>query len=99
MRIKRTLSLAALSLALTASFSTAAVFADAPTNAPKSHDVSPNLESRPFDEVFYYPVGWGIQKVITNHKTEDGYVGTIIMVSYEIKDGIVAVRYQGTVYK
>ncbi|KKD53496.1 MULTISPECIES: hypothetical protein [Paenibacillus] len=97
MRIKRTLSLAALSLALTASFSTAAVFADAPTNAPKSHDIDITAAVKQVTVINYYNVGDGVPKSISY--SQDGWNGTLVLVSYENANGVIAARYTGNVYK
>lgn len=47
----------------------------------------------------YYPVGFGVPKYLTDYITPDGYVGTLVLVSYHTVDGIVAARYEGTVYR
>ncbi|MCF7755526.1 hypothetical protein KQ941_13825 [Paenibacillus xylanexedens] len=102
MRLSKVLMLTACSFILTTSISSGDVSAatiQPNTSTSVSDVVTPMLESKPFTVVHYYPVGFGVPKYLTDYKTPDGYVGTLVLVSYHTVDGIVAARYDGIVYK
>ncbi|WP_440118272.1 hypothetical protein [Paenibacillus sp. QZ-Y1] len=102
MRLSKVLILTACSFILTTSISSAGVSAadiQPSTGTSVSNVVAAKLESRFESVVFYYPVGFGVPKYLTDHRTIDGYVGTLVLVSYHTVDGIVAARYEGTVYR
>ncbi|MBD8840396.1 MULTISPECIES: hypothetical protein [unclassified Paenibacillus] len=102
MRLSKVLMLTACSFILTTSISSGGVSAatiQPNTSTSVSDVVTPMLESKPFTVVHYYPVGFGVPKYLTDYKTPDGYVGTLVLVSYHTVDGIVAARYDGTVYR
>ncbi|WP_342572439.1 hypothetical protein MKY85_09365 [Paenibacillus sp. FSL R5-0749] len=102
MRLTKVLMLTACSFILTTSISSGGVSAanvQPITSTSVSDVVSPMLESKTFSVVHYYPVGFGVPKYLTDYKTPDGYVGTLVLVSYHTVDGIVAARFEGTVYR
>lgn len=102
MRLSKVLILTACSFILTTSISSAGVSAaniQPNTSTSVSGVVSAMLESKPFYVIHYYPVGFGVPKYLTDYVTPDGYVGTLVLSSYHIVDGIVAARYDGIVYK
>ncbi|MEK4361189.1 hypothetical protein MKX68_01600 [Paenibacillus sp. FSL M8-0212] len=102
MRLSKVIMLTACSFILTTSISSAGVSAatiQPNTSTSVSDVVSPMLESKFFSVVHYYPVGFGVPQYLTDYVTPDGYVGTLVLSSYHIVDGIVAARYEGTVYR
>lgn len=102
LRLSKVLILTACSFILTTSISSAGVSAAdvQPNMSPSaSNVVVADLETRFESRVFYYPVGFGVPKSLPNFKTEDGYIGTLVLVSYNTVDGIVAARYEGYVYR
>lgn len=102
MRLSKVLMLTACSFILTTSISSGGVSAakvQPNTSTNVSDVVSPMLESKFFSVVHYYPVGFGVPKYLTGYKTDDGYEGTLVLVSYHTVDGIVAARFEGTVYR
>ncbi|MEK4525660.1 MULTISPECIES: hypothetical protein [Paenibacillus] len=102
MRLSKVLMLTACSFILTTSISSAGVSAaniQPNTSASVSNVVAAKLESRFVSVVNYYAVGSGVPQYLTNYQTSDGYVGTLVLVSYNTVNGTVAARYEGTVYR
>jgi len=98
LKIHHKLGLAALSLALAASFSTSAVFADSVSNAPQPSKVSIASESTKMTIYRYYNVGDGVEQAI-GYADSDGWVGILYLVSYSNDGNVVYAKYQGIVYR
>ncbi|MCP1185000.1 hypothetical protein [Paenibacillus sp. 1781tsa1] len=95
MNIKRSIAMFALSLAMISSFLPNATQAS-PTTTDQDR-VTVKLAVKPMTVLTYFNVGDGVPPFWIYN--QDGWYGTLPLVSYDIANGVVYARYQGNVYQ
>lgn len=95
MNIKKTIVMGTLSLALLISFLPGVTQAR-PTN-PDQDIVAPNSLVKPMTVLTYFNVGDGVPAFWPY--AQDGWYGSLPLVSYSIANGVVYARYEGNVFK